>query len=543
MSEVLGIDETVLRVGSLAILAAGLAISAFVLTRTDDWTRLFAGPRERFVFGIPWGALIVIVLVVAVYYLLQGGGKEGGPVVTGFRSWSLWYPRGILLSSFAHFSDGHLTGNMVGTVAFAPLAEYVWRHYPDDPDLTGWRANPYARVGLFVLGVGGVGVLGSIIVPGAVIGFSGVVFAFAGFTIITAPVKTVFAIVGIHVVRLLYNAVTDPFVIAQAEQQFVRPSWANIAVQGHLYGLLVGALLGIVLLRYRRREPNFYAVFAAALVFSVTRSLQSVYWFLGEETYILFTAVGAAGVFVLAAVVAVAARPVDGPSIPYSGLSAGTAAAGILLAIVIGLAVIGLPYNLAPVEGGPATEGGEAIEVRDYTVVYAEDVEDQYISAVELPGFGGAGVTRSGVIVVSEQRNSWEVAASEQQLATQRAATIALGDGTWRETVDIRRTGWEVAGSNSTYKIFGNHDDQWQQLYAAEPATARLRINGTTPTIRPAAEFYEIVLERDGEVVGVERIPREGEQTTVENITFSRDGPALFASHEGTVVQIAAFRS
>lgn len=543
MSEILGIDETLLRVGSLAALAVALAVSAFVLTRADDWSQLLAGPRERFIFGVPWGTLIVIVLVVAVYYLLQGGGKAGGPIVTGFRSWSLWYPQGILFSSFAHFSDGHLIGNMIGTVAFAPLAEYVWRHYPDDPDLTGWRSSPYARIGFFVLAVGGIGVLGSIVVPGAVIGFSGVVFAFAGFTIITAPIETVFAIVGIHLVRLLYNAVTDPFAIAQAQEQFVRPSWANIAVQGHLYGLLIGVLLGVLILRYRNRAPRFYAVFAAALAFAVTRSLQSVYWFLGGETYVLFTAIGAAGVVVLATVVAVAAHPRTNLSLPYTTTSARTIAVGLLLAIVVSLAVIGLPYNLAAVEGGPATETTDRIEVRDYTVVYAEGVEDQYISAVNLPGIGESGVTRSGVVVVSEQRNSWEFAVSAQQLATRRSATIALGGATWRETVDIRRTGWEVAGSNTTYKIFGNHDDEWRQLYAGKPATAGLRINGSTVTIRPAEEFYEVSLERDGAAVGVEQIPGDGGEITIENVTFSRDGTALFAAHEETVVQVAAFRS
>jgi hypothetical protein len=541
MSEVLGIDETLLRVGSLVALAGGLAASAFVLSRVEDPTRLLAGLRERFVFGAPWGTITVIALVVAVYYLLQGGGKAGGPIVTGFRSWSLWYPQGMLFSSFAHFSDGHLTGNLIGTVAFAPLAEYVWRHYPDEADLTGWRANPYARIGLFVLGVGAVGILGSVIVPGAVIGFSGVVFAFAGFTIVTAPIKTVFAIAGIHAVRLLYNAVTNPVIVDQAREQFVRPSWANIAVQGHLYGLLVGVLVGVALLRCRNHEPRIYAVFAAALAFAITRSLQSVYWFLGGETYVLFTAVGAAGVFVLATVVAVAARH-DEASLPYTEVRAGTAAAGILLAVVVALAVIGVPYNLAPVEGGPATESADRIEVRDYTVVYAENVEDRYISAVELPGFGGTSVARGGVIVVSERRNSWEVAVSERRLATQRSATIALGDATWRETVDIRRTGWELAGSNLTYKVFGNHDDERRQLDASEGATARLQINGSTVTIRPAEEFYEVVLERENDVLGVERIPDDGEEITIGDIRFSRDGTALLAAHEGTVVQVAAYR-
>ena len=542
MSEVLGLDETLLRVGSYVVLAAALATSVLVLSRLGDLPRLLAGPRERFVYGVPWGTVTSIVIVVAIYYGLQGGGRPGGPIVTGFRSWSLWYPQGLILSSFAHFSDGHLIGNMTGTVAFAPLAEYVWRHYPEEPQPADWRGDPRARIAVFVAAVGLVGILGSLIVPGAVIGFSGVVFAFAGFTIITAPVRTIFAMVSLGVVRLAYRALTDPFLIAQSQEQFVRPSWANIAVQGHLYGLIVGVVLGVVLLGYRGREPRYYAVFGAALVFAVSRSLQSVYWFLGNDTYILFTAAGAAGVVVLATLIAVAARGRGGTALPVVGGTTGTAAVGLLLALVVGLAVVGVPYNLAQVDSGPAINNGETIEVRDYTVTYAESVDDQYISAVGLPGVGGPSVTRGGVIVFSERRNSWEVAASAQQLAVQRSTIVALGDATWRETVRISRTGWNVAGENATYKISGSDDGQRTQLYADEPAVANLRLDGNTVTIRPTDDAFEIVLRRDGAVVGTKPIPADGERVTIDEIEFVRDGRALLAANNQTVLQVAEYR-
>lgn len=542
MSEVLGFDETLLRIGSYVILAAALVVSVLVLSRLGDLSSLLAGPRERFVYGVPWGTLITTVVVVAIYYGLQGGGRPGGPIITGFRSWSLWYPQGILFSSFAHFSDGHLIGNMTGTVAFAPLAEYVWRHYPEKPRPAGWRGDPRARIAVFVAVVGLVGILGSLIVPGAVIGFSGVVFAFAGFTLVTAPVRTIFAMVGLGVVRLSYRALTDPVLVARSQEQFVRPSWANIAVQGHLYGLVVGVVLGVALLQYRRRDPRYYAVFAAALVFAVSRSLQSVYWFLGNDTYVLFTAVGAAGVVVLATVIAVAARGRGGHSLPVVGVTTSTAAVGILLALVVGLAAVGVPYNLAQVESGPATADGETINIRDYSITYAESVEDQYISAVGIPGLGGPSVTRSGVIVVSERRNSWEVAASAQQLAVQRSTTVALGDATWRETVTIRRTGWNVAGENSTYKVVGSHDGQQTQLYADEPAVANLRLNGSTVTLRPTSSGFEIGLRKGGAAVGATAVPADGERVTIGEIEFVRDGRALLAVYDQTVLQVAEYR-
>lgn len=191
MSEILGIDRTLIRVGSLGALFLSLAFAAFVLRRSGTENRLVAGLRERFVFGIPWGTVIVLAAVYALYYLLQGGGQDGGPVITGFRSWSLWYPQGTIFSSFAHASESHLLGNLFGALAFAPIAEYAWRHYPDEAveSTEGWRGNPYARIAVFVVGVFAVGLLGSVIVPGAVIGFSGVVFAFAGFALVTFPIE------------------------------------------------------------------------------------------------------------------------------------------------------------------------------------------------------------------------------------------------------------------------------------------------------------------------------------------------------------------
>lgn len=541
MSELLGLDETVLRIGSYAALALAVLVAALVLSRLGDRSRLLAGPRERFVYGVPWGTLVTVAVVVTIYYGLQGGGRPGGPIVTGFRSWSLWYPQGAVLSPFAHFSDGHLIGNMTGTIVFAPLAEYVWRHCPET-SRSGWRGDPRARIVAFVAAVAFVGVLGSVIVPGAVIGFSGVVFAFAGFTVITAPLGTIFGIVALGVVRLGYRALTDPVLVAQSQQQFVRPSWANIAVQGHLYGLVVGVVFGVALLQSRRRDPRYYAVFAAALVFSVSRSLQSVYWFLGNETYVLFTAVGAAGVVVLATIIAVAAGGRDAVSLPVVDVSAGRVAVGLLLLVLGGLALVGIPYNLAQVDSGPATDSTGTVEVRDYTVTYAESVEDQYISAVGLPGVGAPAVTRSGVIVVSERRNSWEVAASAQQLAVQRSTTIALGDATWRETVDIDRTGWNVAGENATYTIAAGHNGQQTRLYADEPAVANLRLDGRAIAIRPATAGFEVVVTDDGRQVGARPVPASGQRTAIDDIEFARDGRALLAAHDQTVLQVAQYR-
>lgn len=250
---------------SWAALALSLLVSFAVLTRLSDEDGL-PDLQDRFVLGVPWGTVIVVLGVVAIYYLLQGGNQDGGPVVAGFRSWSIWYPHGMLFSSFAHSSDSHLIGNMLGTVAFAPIVEYAWGHYrvtdggsgenrSDDAtassDETGqsWRTNPSTRIVIFVGVVVVVGLLNSLFVPGAVIGFSGIVFALAGVAIVTQPLATVGAIVGIQVVSLVRLAVISPLTGAISTTRFVSPSWAHVALQGHVFGLIVGVLLAGALLR------------------------------------------------------------------------------------------------------------------------------------------------------------------------------------------------------------------------------------------------------------------------------------------------------
>jgi len=86
---------------------------------------------DRFVYGVPWGSLVTVVGVVAFYLFAQGGLRHwDDPVTVAFRNWAYLYPSGMLTSGFAHASPGHLLGNMVGTVVLAPIAEYVWGHYP-----------------------------------------------------------------------------------------------------------------------------------------------------------------------------------------------------------------------------------------------------------------------------------------------------------------------------------------------------------------------------------------------------------------------------
>ena len=527
---------TLIETGSLIALAGALALSVVVLARLDE-NQLVAPLRERFVFGVPWGTLLVLVGVSLVYYLLQGGGRPGGPVVTGFRSWSVWYPQGLVLSAFAHSSDAHLLGNLLGTVAFAPVAEYAWSHYPqgDDTRLSG----PAGRIGAFVAATVVAGLASSLFVPGAVIGFSVVVFAFAGFALVVRPLTTVFAILGVQALGLVRRAVMNPLVTARARPVFVSPSWAEVALQGHLFGLLFGAILAVSLLQERNARPTLRHVWFAALVVAVTRSMYAVYWFLSADRFLLFRALGTAGIFVLATLLALAALPPDRS--PRLRFPVNTLAIGLLVVALVALAVSGLAYNLVSVTPGESVDDGVA--VGDYRVDYVEDADNRYISAVTVPGVGSPlSTTVSGVVVASDSRNAWEVTVPARRLAFEGSTTVVVGGTGFRETVRINRTAWRFPGGNSTYRVQARHDGEQHLLYAADPAVGAFRIDGTRVRIEPTAAFYSVSVERNGSTVRTARIPAHDESVRIEDITFERAGDTLFARHEDTRLAVAEYR-
>jgi membrane associated rhomboid family serine protease len=530
----LGVDDPLLASASLVALVAALALSIAVLVRVSDsgWLDPL---RERFVLGVPWGTATVLAGLAVVYYLVQGG-AGGGPVVQGFRSWSLWYPQGVLFSSFAHASESHLTGNAFGTIAFAPIVEYAWRHYPGD---SARIQHPAARVGTFVAGVVVVGIAGAVFVPGAIIGFSGVVFALAGFALVVRPIATVLSLVGVRVVRLLYRALTDPVVTAQARPRFVSPSWADTALQGHLFGVLLGILLAVGLLRLRDRRPDLRYVFFAALVFAVARSLYAIYWFLGADEFVLFQAAGAAGVLLFATLVALATLPSDWRF--RVGPPPATVAVGLLGLAVVLLAVSGLAYSLVSVSPGGAVEGG--VDVNDYTVAYVDGAQDQYVSALDIPGLGAPlSATQSGVVVASDRRNAWGLDVSAGRLAFEGDAAVTVGGLTWRETVYVDRTQWSFLDGNTTFRVAAFHDDRWQLLHTASPAVTDSRINGTNVSIAATAEGYDLVVARNNSTVFRGPIPADNQTVLVAGIVFERVGDDLFARYGETDLRLAEFK-
>ena len=535
-------SEGSIRLASLALLGVTALLALLVISRFDDGGGLLAPLRERWVYGIPWGTVIVVASVYLLYHVVQGGSSDGGPVVVGFRSWSLWYPQGLFFSSFAHASESHLWSNLLGAIAFAPIVEYVWGHYPTERNrIDGRFTRPRSRIALFVSATVAVGIANSLFIPGAIIGFSTVVFAFAGFALLTRPLLTVVAMLGIQVVRLLRQAVLDPLVLTEAQTRFVSPSWADTALQGHLFGMLLGVLLAVVLLRIRSEQPRMLYVFFAALVFAVTRSMYAIYWYLGADEFVLFQALGAAAVLLLATLGAIVALAPHRARFPQPDVPLRSVAVGLLLVTVLAIAVVGVGYNVVSVS--PGDEFNEAIEVEDYHVTYVDGAEDQYIGGLDVPGLDPPSVSVTGVVVASEERNAWHLETSGNALAFHGETRVVVGDATWRDTVLINRTEWAMVDGNETYTVFGQHGtDDRTILHEASPAVSDSRIQYSNVSIRPADGWYALEIERNGSVLGTEPVPSRGESVTIGETTFTREDDDLFATHNGTELRIAEFR-
>ncbi len=565
--------------------------------------------RSRFVLGVPWGSLLVVAVVLAVYLFVQDGiANFDDPVTIPFRTWSYFYPLGMATASFSHAGPGHLIGNLAGTVVVAPLAEYAWGHYPTDGD--AGRDSPYENPRLrafvlFPLIVIAIGLTTSLFALGPVIGFSGVVFAFAGFAIVHYPIATIVATLGVQgAVLRLYAALRDPISVYTAQPSPPSaPSWAGIAIQGHALGLFVGFVLGIVLLERRGRRPDPLRLWLAVLLFGFAKGLWAIYWFGGENTYLLYQGPGVVVVAVLALVVTLAITASERPAIPkrLAGLLPGSMTAteadgdraidrplelasesagddrpdggrlervrelagstrdratdgGSLTALsrkqVAFLAVVGVlallagvavPTNFLVVEDASASTE-TAVQIEDYTVEYVEGTPNELVSGIGIEAIeSDEGLESSGVIVASERREVWLEAVSAQRLAFTGEETVYVGGAGWREAVHVERTGWEPVGNETVYQVWLRPDGGDRRLaHESNESRTEARIAGRNVTVD--SDDGEFVLEVTGEGTDsvTTAIPAANETATAGGLTFERERETIYAAADGTRVAIAS---
>ena len=580
-------DALVSDAGHLLVALATVAFAALVVRRIDrpagEWGRTL---RSRLLLGVPWGTLVAVAFVIAVYLFVQSGLENPNrPVVIPFRAWSYFYPEGVLWSGFAHSSRSHITGNLLSTLVAGALAEYAYGHFPRDRGASSFsdaRSNPYVRAFLFVPGaILLFGFLSSLFALGPVIGFSGVVFALWGFALVHYPLGTIAALTASTLVSTIHSTIRSPVEVASASPSYGPPSWANIAVQGHALGLLGGILAGVLLIRHRETaraavggaaaagaaattggsvgvdrardvltSRSALAVFTAVLLFGASRRLWAVYWYLGNERYELYRAIGLALMVLLALIVAVAVAGRDEPVWPERAVSnpestaelvrSATPAAIGLLCVVIALAAVagpGIFPNLVTVSDDELP--GDPIEVEGYQITYAENVEDGMVNVVDVEAFGrSTSVRTSGVIVRSPDRNIWTTAVSRGNLAFWEFRPVDVGGTGWRETVWAIRSGWKPTGAAATYRVDLQHDGERSTAFVSDARTAEPRIDGRNVTVAATEGGFDLIVEHDG-ANETAPIPDAGESVRLQGVDFVREDRRLYAERGDTRLRIA----
>lgn len=533
--------DTALRVGLLLVLAAVGASVWYFAGRDRWWTAL----TDRFVLGVPWGSLITIVLVLGVYLFVQSGIEAwNDPAVFPFRSWSYAYPLGMLAAGFAHAGPGHLVGNLVGAAIFSPLVEYAWGHYPDrdddqnGPSGTGHRYPPPAagddlagaatrhtadsahsspaasdqsRTGIlshpvlravvfFPLAIIAISILTSVFARGWSLGYSGTVFFLIGVAVVRYPLASLVGVVVLSGVNVLIGAFQTPILeVGLGGGAPSPPSWAGVNVQAHLLGFLIGVIVALIIFRRRDSLPRVDHLSLAVIVVMLAIQLWSLTGG-GGGRFVRYQAPGVIFVLLLAVII-IAAVAIENEAIVGPLSVRGVILGGIAIVVVL-LALSSIPPNLPGMADDPVPAGG-AIQIDDYTVTYAEDAEH-----------GRVNTTSSGVIVVSEKRDIWSTAISDRQLRHNRDGTVTLGGVGWRETVDVERTGWYVAGNDSVYTVDLHHGETIR-AFTSEPRRADTRLAGYNFTVVPTASAFRLDVSRGGETKGYVAIPDVNQTATV----------------------------
>jgi len=317
-------------------------------------SRLRSTLTDRFLCGVPWGSLLVVAGVVSFYLFAQSGLRHWNePVTVAFRNWSYLYPDGLVFSGFAHGSPSHLLGNLLATVVLAPIAEFVWGHYPghagrsaeltattdppDSPAPAEFDATPaggipggsVADAGLdsdprhdaravadsprrlrdrpviraFVLFPGvvlAVSLLTSLYAFGWSLGFSGTVFAFLGFVLVRYPIPTALALLGVSLLNTLSTALAEPVLRVGLETgPPTPPGWAGVNVQAHLLGFLVGALLAVALVWRRGWRPEPARLLLATVLVGFAQGLWQLSTASGDQ-FVRYQGLGVVFVLLLA---------------------------------------------------------------------------------------------------------------------------------------------------------------------------------------------------------------------------------------------------
>ena len=465
---------------------------------------------------------------------------------------------------------------------------------------TGWLGTPWIRaVVIFPAIVVLVSILTSLLALGWSLGFSGTVFAFGGFAVVYFPLTAVLAMVGITGTSVLVTSLREPVLRATAEPGAPGPpGWWGVNVQAHMLGFLLGVLLAVVLLRYRSESRRAVQVFLAALAFGLTRQLWAFATSGGEDIYLMQRGIGFVFVVAIAVLIGVLVGARDEPvpelvsrpwmptrrTLAYLWFVALFVLAGILwipigfagldwfqgvlfalvllvfvipslptvlpdrivssplsqkqlllFALIVIVVIVALPSYVsnAPGMSDDPVPDAATVTIEDYHVTYAEDTPHGRFSSNE-----------SGVIVVSNERDIWSSVVDKSELAHDGEATVVVGGFGWRDTVDVNRTGWSVAGSDAVYAVDLEHDGETTRAFESLPAETRSVVANQSIAVVAASDGFRLNVTSNGDHVGTTQMPALNQTRTVGDLALSTemvdDTRSVFASQDGTRILVAS---
>ncbi len=170
---------------------------------------------------------------------------------------------------------------------------------------------------IFPLAVAAIGILTSLFALGPVIGFSGLVYAFAGFAIARYPIPTLVATIGLQgALVTIYNSIRDPILVYVAQPSPLVALVGRRRDPGPRPRLFIGLVLALALLERRGGRPTAFRVWIAVLLYAFSKGLWQIYWFGEGNTYLLFRGPGVVIVATLAIVITLAVSNTDRTVVP-----------------------------------------------------------------------------------------------------------------------------------------------------------------------------------------------------------------------------------
>jgi len=526
-------DQPAVRVieqASFAALSVALVLVAVVAywARPSVLREALRLSRRRLVYGLPIGTVVIVGLNLAFFIFAQRAHTGDGLLVVPYISWSYGYPLGFLTSPIGHASVSHITGNLVSTLVFAPVAEYVIGHKNS--------RRPFLRalVGVPVVWYA-VGVFVSVFSIGPAIGFSGVLFFFFGFVVVFYPVASVGLLVASEVFRTVVGALRSPVTVqSTVESVTLTPPWANIAVSAHALGFLLGIVLAVLLARRRRKEIDGYRVGAAILLLGLAQGLHLV-WLSQDSSFVLYRGLGVTAVAALS-VAAGFGVSVESSATPFFGLEElplrRAASVGFLAVPVVVICVVGFVTGLGTVS---TVDSVEKVDVGDYSVWYGEDVRNQRVVSIPFIDITPANFTSSGVFVTSDERGAWRQEASARALRSNPNTTFVVGGLTWEEEVRLERVGMTSATSENAYTVFVTADNGSRAVFNSPPAETGVKIDGWRIELNVTDGVRTVSMVRDD---GRRKVYLGSQPTEVEGVTFELEEGLVVASKEGTSATI-----